>query len=193
MYASPNAPICIYICVCIYIEIYIIHPISYQYIVLLPPQNPGTSRLKFVVPVKMAYVGLYQLLPRTNSKSLYMNASPRPMLQSISSHTGIWPRKSQQNFTTSCSTAKNTPTGKTRFRYKIYKQRSILQTKVKTILYHISLMLGMILQNAIQLLRWVECSSNIDHFYETSVPSCGTWISQQDPSEATHASWKGYG
>ena len=79
----------IYICVCIYIEIYIIHPISYQYIVLLPPQNPGTSRLKFVVPVKMAYVGLYQLLPRTNSKSLYMNASPRPMLQSISSHTGI--------------------------------------------------------------------------------------------------------
>ena len=117
----------------IYIYIYILYPISYQYIVLLHPQNPGTSRLKFVVPVKMAYVGLYQLLPRTNSKSLYMNASPRPMLQSISSHTGIWPRKSQQNFTTSCSTAKTHPLVKVKpVPGTIYKQRSILQTKVKT-------------------------------------------------------------
>lgn len=54
-------------------------------------------------------------------------------------------------------------------------------------------MLGMILQNAIQLLLWVECSSNIAHFCETSVPICGMWISQQHTSQATHASWKGNG
>ena len=183
----------VYIYMCVYIEIYIIHPISYQYIVLLPPQNPGTSRLKFVVPVKMAYFGLYQLLPGTQQQVLVherISASNAP--KHIFPHWDMTSEKPTK-FHHKLFNSKNTPTGKTCFRYNIYKHRSILQQKSKPIIYYISLMLGIILQNAIQLLLWVECSSNIDHFYETSVPSCGMWISQQDPSEATHASWKGYG
>ena len=80
--------------------------------------------------------GLCRTLPTTpqdQPQSLYMNASPRPMLQSISSHTGIWPWFQAQGQIHDKLFNKKIPSplDPTRFRYKIQTAWSI-ETKQKS-------------------------------------------------------------
>ena len=167
-----------------------------------PSPNPGTPRLKFVVSScqnrfnpsrttqrvltngSILIHGLCQTFccPQDQHRSLYMNASPRPMLQSISSHTGIWPWKSQR-IPQTCSTEKKH--SKTRLRYKIQTKKHLTSKTQNNYIILYSAMLGIILQRTIRLLS-LERSSNIDHFCGTIIPICGMWISQQHPSQATH-------
>ena len=153
---------------------------------LAPSPNPGTPRLKFVVsscqnrfnPSRTTQRVLTNgsilihgpcqtfCCPQDQHRSLYMNASPRPMLQSISSHTGIWPWKSQR-IPQTCSTEKNTV--KPSQVQDTNKEASYKQNaKQLYILY--SAMLGIILQRTIRPLLSLERSSKYRPFLWNNHP-----------------------